>query len=1165
MAMSDVRTSGLATAVGERMGPVQVGVLGPVEVFRDGVPLPIAGARMRALLTRLAMGRGRPVPAAALIDAVWGGVESDDPANALQSLVSRLRRALGDAAAVVPTPGGYRLGVSADDVDVHRFESLTRGGRDDLRAGRYDDASAGLVAALALWRGPALADLPGDPAAAALAEARQSTLEDRLEADIGRGLAGQAAAELESVVAASPLRERAAGLLMDALVADGRGAEALAAFERSRANLSEHLGADPGTALTERHLRILRTDATAPSRPDPSSAHTNLRAPLTSFVGRDADMAAIRARLGEHRLITLVGPGGAGKTRLATEVGAAVTDLFRDGVWLVELAGVTDPDDVVGAAVGTLGVREAALFDTRVMPARRAALDQLRDALAGRELLLILDNCEHVLDAAAEVVEHLLTRCAQLRILATSRESLAVPGESLYAVPPLDHSTGGAAVALFLDRARTIHPATEVDVPAVEEICRRLDGLPLALELAAARTRGLTVRQIADRLNDRFRLLSGGNRVAVARHRTLRAVVDWSWSLLTDDEQWLLAHLSVFAAGMSVQSADAVWSTAGRTGDTVDILAALVDKSLLQLATASTPRYRMLETIREFGIERLAERGELIDARARHAEHFRAWAVAVEPLTRTSAQLEWIARLNDERDNIFAAIQHLIDTGAADDAVSLAMALGWFWTMRGEHAVAVTWLGAALAVPGGSASAERTVAAALRTVNTGVWTWGSDDPPVDLHALDAYADPQLYPMAVVMRAVMLVFGRAHDLADAYLSDVIDRTHGWPQATLLMIRGLLAENNGDLERTREALDRALVLFRKLGERFGLASCLELKARLDLLAGDLAGTVATLDQAAAIARQLGAFEDAGRSMCWRAAAHIRMGLAQAARADLTRADADFARVGSVFGTVLTDAITGQVLRLEGDLAGARTMIARARERVGAEVRTTPPQAVALLLVAAADVELSDGEVEVALELAADAVRGAVEAQDLQVVAQTAVLSAALARARSQPARAAEILGAADVLRGSPDPTHPDVIALERDLPVELGPPEFARLREQGRTLDRDAALALIIASTDFDGGSDGSPDCGSECGPDGRSDGGPDGALHGAQASTSARAPGGDLDGRDTSGLGRSRDSDSGRRQGSDLVRGRRTGHDLGAGTPASPVTPGGPGGRVVSAP
>ena len=378
------------------------------------------------------------------------------------------------------------------------------------------------------------------------------------------------------------------------------------------------------------------------------------------------------------------------------------------------------------------------------------------------------------------------------------------------------------------------------------------------------------------------------------------------------------------------------------------------------------------------------------------------------------------------------------------------MAMGWFWTMRGEHAVAVTWLGDALSVPGGTASAERTVAPALRTMNAGVWTAGGDDPSMDVEALAPYADPERNPMAVVMLGVGLVFGDAHAAADAYLAEMIERTDGWPQATLLMVRALLAENDGDLELSRRSLDRALAAFRSIGERFGLASCLELHARLAILDGDLDDTLATLDQAATITRELGAYEDAGAAMCWRAGIHLRRHDPDAARADLARAEADFARVGSVFGAVLTDAVRGQILRYDGELDAARATIARARNRIKTEIRTSPPQALAMLLLAAADVEI-------ARRAARRRRRSWPPRPSAPHWPHTTCRSWPRPRScgrrsrwhRGDPALAAELLGVADGLRGAPDPTHPDVIALERELLAALGAPEFARLREQGRS--------------------------------------------------------------------------------------------------------------------
>ena len=572
---------------------------------------------------------------------------------------------------------------------------------------------------------------------------------------------------------------------------------------------------------------------------------------------------------------------------------------------------------------------------------------------------------------------------------------------------------------------------------------------------------GSRSRQIADRLNDRFRLLSGGNRVAVARHRTLRAVVEWSWDLLTDDERWLLEHLSVFAGGLTVESADAVWSVAGRPGDTVDLLAALVDKSLVQLAGGSQPRYRLLETIREFGTDRLAERGELAAALAVHAAYFRAWAVRVEPLVRTSEQLVWIDRLADERDNLFAAIQHLVDDGDADGAVELTVALSWFWTVRGEHGVASTWLGHALDVPGGRPSFERALANALRTLNNGVWTGGSNELSIDTDALSAYDDPDRHPLAVVMRAVGMVFTSTTDDTDLYLAGMLDRTAGWPQATLQMVRALLAENNGDVGLMRAALGAALPAFRRLGERFGLATCLELHSRLAMLDGDLDGAIADLDQAVQTMRELGAYDDAGQAMCWRAGIHLRRDDRERARADLAAAALDFARTSSNFGAVIVDSVRAKLELAEGDLDAARALITQAHTRI-ASMKGNPPQMLAMLLSTSAEIELSVGFSPAGAELVAEAVDTAIRSKDLPVAASAAVLAAQLNLLRENLPRAAELLGVADGLRGSTDPTNPTVAQLERDLGRRLGEEQFSRLRARGGDLARDDALALLLDS-------------------------------------------------------------------------------------------------------
>jgi hypothetical protein len=515
----------------------------------------------------------------------------------------------------------------------------------------------------------------------------------------------------------------------------------------------------------------------------------------------------------------------------------------------------------------------------------------------------------------------------------------------------------------------------------------------------------------------------------------------------------------VFAGGVTVQSADAIWTGAGRSGDTLDLLAALVDKSLVQLVAGSEPRYRLLETIREFGVDRLAARGELAAARDVHARHFRRWAMRVEPLIRTSEQLIWIRRLGDERDNLFGAIQHLVDTGDGDAAVQLSVALSWFWTMRGEHAVASTWLGVTLDVPGGTESVERAIATALRTLNIGAWFGDTAELASNVEALAAYDDPVRYPLVVVMRAVGMVFGDDSARADAYITDMLERTQGWPQATLHMVRALSTENDGDVDGTRACLAAALPAFRELGERFGLANCLGLHARIATLDGDLDGARTALLQAASIARELGAWEDAGQSMCFGALIEVRLGRVVEAGAALRVAETDFARTGSFFGAVFLDCAYATLDRLSGDLDRGRARIAQARGRLAAESRTFPPQITAMLVIGAADIELTAGDVDLGAALADEAVDLAITSQDSPMIAAAAVLAAKLSWQRGRGALAAELLGASDGLRGAPDPTHPDVVPLERDLRAELGDDEFTQLRERGRRLRRADALARL----------------------------------------------------------------------------------------------------------
>lgn len=590
------------------MVDVQVSILGPLVVRVDDREVDLGGPRSRALVVRLALADGRPVSAANLIDDLWGLDSPADPVNALQSVVSRTRRRLPDGA-LDSTPAGYVLRCAS--VDALELERLGAAGRS--------------AEALRLWRGEALADVLDFPFAAAAASRLEELRLTAIESSIASRVHTDPAvvAELAQLTGDHPYRDAFWRLHLTALAAHGQANEALAAYQRLRVILADELGADPSPELQELHLSILRGEQRTHRN------HPTLPVGLTSFVGREGAIDEVRSALDNHRLVTILGPGGAGKTRLAVEAARSTLDRFED-VWLAELAPVTGDDGLIAAILTALGLLEVAVLDRPSALPRTDERTRLVDALRDVEGLLLLDNCEHLIDGVAAIADDVLAQCPKLRIIATSREPLHIIGEYGYQLDPLtmpsaDDSVEAAlthsAIQLFVLRAQTVDHTFELTpktLPAVREICLRLDGQPLAIELAAARLRRLTASQVAARLSDRFRLLTGGSRTALPRHRTLRAVVEWSWDLLDDDERDLIERLAVFPGGLTVDSAAAVHPGLA----TEELLESLADKSLLVAIRGDTPRFRMLETLREFGVERLVDRGLADTARKAHLEYF---------------------------------------------------------------------------------------------------------------------------------------------------------------------------------------------------------------------------------------------------------------------------------------------------------------------------------------------------------------------------------------------------------------------------------------------------------------------------------------------------------------------------------------------------------------
>lgn len=950
-------------------GPVRYCILGTTQAIRDdGTAVALGGARLRALLTVLALNPGRAVTVAALVDEVWGGDPPADAPGAVQALVGRLRRAIGRDA-VASAENGYRLAAEPDAVDLHRFERLTGEGGRALEAGDGEKALDVLDAALALWRGPAFADLPDRTAAAARWEARRlAARRARGGAFLAVGRADEALPELVALCADHPLDEPLQALRIRALRDAGRTAQALAAYEEVRTLIAARLGTDPGAELRTLHAQLLRHDSAAPTRPTPEGARPgrtgeraatpprplgpdvrtpasevpeagsalapptrpvagtparpapgNLRARLTSFVGREADIAVLREDLGRSRLVTLLGPGGAGKTRLSQEAADTAADAWPDGVWMAELAPVDAPEGVVEAVLSALDARETVLRGAGAEEMRVAEgggatpLVRLTEHCAHRRLLLLLDNCEHVVGAAAALADHLLAHCPGLTVLATSREPLGVPGEFVRPVEPLP---GPMALRLFDERGNAARPGFRSDADpataaAAAEICRRLDGLPLAIELAAARLRMLGPRQIADRLDDRFRLLSSGSRTLLPRQQTLRAVVDWSWDLLDGAERAVLRRMSVFAGGCSLAAAEHVCSLrAGDTGgartaggaeeDAVDVrdvavlLGSLVDKSLVVAEEAGDGemRYRLLETVGEYAGERLDEAGERAATDRSHLVHYRELARTRSAGLRGAGQPVALELFRREYENLRTAFRHAVALEDEQECLCLVLSLAWYWMLRDLRDEARQWadLAAALGPDPFAAPGERApslherctdrpppmVPEQLQEARRGVRLiqLANMDHEMDLW-MTTESMERLRIIARTYRAgqpqtcrspgslwifAVLLTGEAEDLR-AMADEIVRacRVHGyeWELGSALQTRAnLLANRAESAPEARADADESLEIFIRLEDAWGAAEALASRGEANEQAGEYRAAAEDYLAAVEYAKQLGA---------------------------------------------------------------------------------------------------------------------------------------------------------------------------------------------------------------------------------------------------------------------------------------------------------------------
>ncbi len=869
---------------------MQFRVLGPLEVAdQRGRSLALTGTGLRRLLAVLVLRANETVSTDQLADALWGDQPPVGVRNALQGQVSKLRRALSsdtEQLALRTTGDGYVLDVPAGSTDLGRFETLLAEGRGHATADRQADAARALTEALAQWKGEALADFAFDefarPIRSRLHELRLVCREERIEADLALGRGAELVAELEQLADEHPLRERLCRQLMTALYRAGRQADALRAFQRARTILVEEIGVEPGPELAAMERRILAHDPTLTgpdSGPEMAQGAGATRewpgtvlAPgaqpalstLSTCVGRGADRALLSDLLTTRRLVTVTGPGGVGKTRIASEVAADPESRWARAVWVLELGSWDGPTAVADAIKHTFASPVGS--GPAQAPAADSAVIQVAEAIGSNELLILLDNCEHVLAEAARATGMLLRHCPKLTILATSRTPLGVAGEVVHQLQPLD---AAAAVELFVGRAgeaSTRFSANDAELAVIERICERLDRLPLAIELAAARTRAFTLDHLAHRLGThldatqgrRLKVLGSADGDRPARHHTLHAAVEWSYDLLFEDERLLLDRLSVFAGGFSLEGAEAVGAGSGIDADDVaDILARLVDKSLIAHQRPETAgrgrgssRYRLLQAVAEFAAERLKTSGATDTVRHHHLQWLAGLTDGAAVGLRGPDQDRWVELLGDEEQNLGRAARWIFEGGDPTVGLRIVANLGWycFITSRLDDylEMGLRVLAAAPAAGAAEATRVRGYAGLLsfgRPAGQGLAAQAVDDAR-------ALGDPQLWGEMAVLRAMPLALtpGRSDDaralLAEARAAAAASGD-AWVGCYAAGLEGAALVTDGDLAGGIALLAAASDDLRHLGDELSAALVDLRRSDAAEQLGDLSAASAAVD--------------------------------------------------------------------------------------------------------------------------------------------------------------------------------------------------------------------------------------------------------------------------------------------------------------------------------
>ncbi|MEU6698685.1 BTAD domain-containing putative transcriptional regulator [Pseudonocardia sp. NPDC046786] len=1067
-----------------------VEVLGPVRLSTDeGVPVEVAERKLRLLLVSLVVSSGEPVSADVLIDRLWGERLPADPKKVLRAKLSHLRTALeraqpGGRDLLVHTPVGYRLAAETGVVDAERFKDAVEHAR---HMSAPQEKTTSLRAALNMWRGEPYGDAVDEvwlaPMVAELRDARGDALELLAEALVEQGAPERAIEQVGGVVKDHPTRERLIAALMQALYQVGRQHDALEMFESLRHRLAEGLGVDPSPAVRELHGRILRQDpalsaagpSVGPARVAP--ARTNVAAETSPLIGREREASQINAIVAESRLVTLTGIGGVGKTRLALHVAREQEPRFDRGAWFIDLTELTrTPEECLGSAGRIAALVVAALG----LPEQSTGseLDRVCEALASRAALFVVDNCEHVVVEAAVFAAELLRRAPGVRLLATSREPLGLPDEHRYDVgtlstKPADDGGASEAALFFAARARAADPAFCLDedtTRVVTELCRRLDGLPLALELAAGRIRGISARDLLERLSDRLNILRRPGHGVRRRQQTLRGMIDWSWSLLDDAERAVLRRLAVHPGTLTLDAAEVTCAddpdagtavVVGRS-QVVDVLIGLVERSLV--TTTSTPngvRYGLLESIAAFAGEKLHEQDERDAVARRHLTYYLDLAVCADARLRGTAQRRWLARLDAERTQLSNAFGEAARARDGGSAAGLAVTTFWYHWMAGNESRLHQDLSTAISLPGprdDTYAAALTLAASMRIDTSSGGPARVDDAVAQFSDAVARARWQWVAGTELIAAGYRTEGEQHvDQALVVLQGAGD---DWTVSVATCRRDwLLVTIWGEQPRGPvDGRDPERVL-RELGDRYALTYALAVKHRAAEVAGDRPTASAAAGRALTLCRELGLWSAASLWTTAQAINAVRDGDVAGAAALLEESRALASDTASPNALSYVDFAEAMIARQQGDTRRAAGLLRRwksAGDAAGIDLQTRIEEAF-LTVQEGRTGQAEDSLVTLHRQLQCGA--------RTPTTARLLELAAAVRALRSEPGAAAALLGTAEALRARTGPVPSwlecqDVRRIREQMAQQLSEPVLSDAIVRGRSADPGQQLEAAV---------------------------------------------------------------------------------------------------------